>query len=308
MTTAAVQGEPMTLSSIADESGTFAIIAFDQRNTLRRMFTAVGIEATDQDMRDVKVEVTKALTPDATGILLDPQLGVGAVMGAGALDSSCGLLIAAEPTDRGDFDGEPRSYRMPEQNAAWVKSLGGDAVKILVMMNPQREVRPGEPDITAETVGVVQSIVDDCREQGIPSVIENLIFAPRGVDQLTPEQRERAIISSAELLTATKPDILKLEYPGSAQGCRKLSGVLTVPWAVLSAGVDFDVFEDVIRVSCDDGGASGFIAGRSVWKEAVGLNPGERATFLSETARPRLIKLREAIAGRATPWQNGGKQ
>jgi tagatose-1,6-bisphosphate aldolase len=272
------------------------------------MFTAVGIEATDQDMRDVKVEVTKALTPDATGILLDPQLGVGAVMGAGALDSSCGLLIAAEPTDRGDFDGEPRSYRMPEQNAAWVKSLGGDAVKILVMMNPQREVRPGEPDITAETVGVVQSIVDDCREQGIPSVIENLIFAPRGVDQLTPAQRERAIISSAELLTATKPDILKLEYPGSAQGCRKLSGVLTVPWAVLSAGVDFDVFEDVIKVSCDDGGASGFIAGRSVWKEAVGLNPGERATFLSETARPRLIKLREAIAGRATPWQNGGKQ
>ena len=33
MTTAAVQGEPLTLSSIADESGTFAIIAFDQRNT-----------------------------------------------------------------------------------------------------------------------------------------------------------------------------------------------------------------------------------------------------------------------------------
>ncbi len=307
MTTAALQGQSLSLSSIADESGLFAIIAFDQRNTLRRMFGAVGIEATDQNMRDVKVEVTRALTPDASGILLDPSLGVGAVLDAGALDSSCGLLIAAEPTDRGDFDGEPRSYRIPEQNAAWVKSLGGDAVKVLVMMNPQREVRPGEPDITAETVELVANIVDDCREQGIPSVIENLVFAPRGVDKLTPEQRERAIISSAELLTATKPDLLKLEYPGSAEGCRRLSQVLTVPWAVLSAGVDFDVFEEVIKVSCDDGGASGFIAGRSVWKEAVGLNPNERTTFLVETARPRLIKLREAIAGRATPWQNGGK-
>ncbi len=307
MTTAALQGQSLSLSSIADESGLFAIIAFDQRNTLRRMFGAVGIEATDQNMRDVKVEVTRALTPDASGILLDPSLGVGAVLDAGALDSSCGLLIAAEPTDRGDFDGEPRSYRIPEQNAAWVKSLGGDAVKVLVMMNPQREVRPGEPDITAETIELVANIVDDCREQGIPSVIENLVFAPRGVDKLTPEQRERAIISSAELLTATKPDLLKLEYPGSAEGCRRLSQVLTVPWAVLSAGVDFDVFEEVIKVSCDDGGASGFIAGRSVWKEAVGLNPNERTTFLVETARPRLIKLREAIAGRATPWQNGGK-
>ncbi len=307
MTTAALQGQSLSLSSIADESGLFAIIAFDQRNTLRRMFGAVGIEATDQNMRDVKVEVTRALTPDASGILLDPSLGVGAVLDAGALDSSCGLLIAAEPTDRGDFDGEPRSYRIPEQNAAWVKSLGGDAVKVLVMMNPQREVRPGEPDITAETVELVANIVDDCREQGIPSVIENLVFAPRGVDKLTPEQRERAIISSAELLTATQPDLLKLEYPGSAEGCRRLSQVLSVPWAVLSAGVDFDVFEEVIKVSCDDGGASGFIAGRSVWKEAVGLNPNERTTFLVETARPRLIQLREAIAGRATPWQNGGK-
>ena len=307
MTMAAEQGQPTTLASIADEDGTFAIIAFDQRNTLRRMFSAVGIEATDQDMRDVKVEVTRALTPDATGILLDPQLGVGAVMDAGALDPSCGLLIAAEPTDRGDFEGEPRSYRIPEQNAAWVKSMGGDAVKVLVMMNPQREVRAGEPDITLETVALVQSIVDDCREQGIPSVIENLIFAPRGVESLTPEQRERAIVSSAELLTATKPDLLKLEYPGSPEGCKRLSEVLTVPWAVLSAGVDFDVFEDVIKVSCDDGGAAGFIAGRSVWKEAVGLNQTERAAFLSETARPRLLKLREAIAGRATPWQNGGR-
>lgn len=307
MTMAAAQGQAISLSKISDDNGTFAIIAFDQRNTLRRMFAAVGIEATDQDMRDVKVEVTRALTPDATGILLDPQLGVGAVMEAGALDPSCGLLIASEPTDRGDFDGEPRSYSIPEQNAAWVKSMGGDAVKVLVMMNPQREVRAGEPDITLETVALVQSIVDDCRAQGIPSVIENLIFAPRGLESLTPEQRERAIISSAELLTATKPDLLKLEYPGSPEGCRRLSDVLTVPWAVLSAGVDFDVFEDVIKVSCDDGGASGFIAGRSVWKEAVGLNPQERATFLTETARPRLLKLREAIAGRATPWQEGGR-
>ncbi len=307
MTMAAEQGQPTTLASIADEDGTFAIIAFDQRNTLRRMFSAVGIEATDQDMRDVKVEVTRALTPDATGILLDPQLGVGAVMDAGALNPSCGLLIAAEPTDRGDFEGEPRSYRIPEQDAAWVKSMGGHAVKVLVMMNPQREVRTGEPDITAETVDLVNAIVEDCRAQGIPSVIENLIFSPRGVETLSAAERERAIITSAELLTAVKPDLLKLEYPGSPEGCKRLSDVLTVPWAVLSAGVDFDVFEDVIKISCDAGGASGFIAGRSVWKEAVGLNQTERATFLSETARPRLLKLREAIAGRATPWQNGGR-
>lgn len=295
-----------SLSDIAGDDGTFAIIAFDQRNTLRRMFASVGIEATDDQMREIKIEVTRALSPHASGILLDPQLGVGAVIDAGALDPSCGLLIAAEPTDRGDFDGEPRSYFIPGQDAAWVKSMGGHADKYLVMMNPQREIRSGEPDTTAETLELVKSIVEDCRNQGIPSVIENLVYAPRGLEKLSPVQREEAIISSAEMLSELKPDLLKLEYPGSAEACRRLAAVLTVPWAVLSAGVDFDVFEEVIKISCDEGGASGFIAGRSVWKEAVGMPSAERDIFLKDTAVPRLHQLRAAIDGRATPWQRGG--
>lgn len=297
----------ISLSSIADDAGNFAIIAFDQRATLRRMFAAVGIEATDDQMREVKIEVTRALTPNASGILLDPQLGVGAVMGAKALAPGCGLLIAAEPTDRGDFEGEPRTYQVPGQDAAWVKSMGGDAVKYLVMMNPQREVRAGEPDTTAETVELTRSIIEDCRAQGIPSVIENLVYAPRGVEKLSPAQREEAIISSAELLNDLKPDLLKLEYPGSPEACRRLASVLTVPWAVLSAGVDFDKFKEVIEISCGDGGASGFIAGRSVWKEAVGMEPAARDTFLREVAIPRLEVLRSSIAGRAQSWQSATK-
>lgn len=302
MSAAAVHGSDITLASIADEAGNFSIVAMDQRNTLRRMFASHGIEATQQDMEQAKIDVASALTADASGILLDPQLGVGAVLSAGALTPGCGLLIAAEPTDRGDYNGEPRPYRLEEQDASWVKGLGGQAVKFLVMMNPQRPIAPGTPDITAETVALVQAIVDDCRAAGIPSVIENLIYAPPGTDKLTPAQREEAIISSAELLTATNPDLLKLEYPGSAEGCRKLAGVLTVPWAVLSAGVDFDVFTDVLRISCDEGGASGFIAGRAVWKEAIGMTGSDRHTFMNEVARPRLIACREAIAGRAVPW------
>lgn len=291
------------LDAIADEAGNFAIVAMDQRNTLRRMFASHGIEASDDDMRKAKIDVAGALTQDATAILLDPQLGVAAVQNAGALASGCGLLIAAEPTDRGDYNGEPRPYLIPEQNAAWVKEMGGQAVKFLVMMNPQRPIKAGEPDLTAETVELVQRIVDDCRAVGIPSVIENLIYAPPGADALSPDQRAEAIITSAELLNSTKPDLLKLEYPGSAEACRRLSSVLTVPWAVLSAGVDFDVFSDVIRISCDEGGASGFIAGRSVWKEAIGLPAGpERDSFMNDIARPRLVALRESIAGRARPW------
>jgi len=83
---------------------------------------------------------------------------------------------------------------------------------------------------------------------------------------------------------------------------------VTVPWAVLSAGVDFDTFTEVLRISCDDGGASGFIAGRALWKETIGMAPTERGIFLREVARPRLVACREAIAGRARPWFTVGSR
>jgi tagatose 1,6-diphosphate aldolase/sulfofructosephosphate aldolase len=71
---------------------------------------------------------------------------------------------------------------------------------------------------------------------------------------------------------------------------------------VLSAGVPFEQFTDVLQVAFDEGGASGFIAGRSVWKESIGLAGAERDRFLTDVARPRLHRLVEVASTRATPW------
>jgi hypothetical protein len=50
-------------SSMSSKDGVFAIIAMDQRNTLRRMFKAVDIDASAEDIRAVKADVARALTP-----------------------------------------------------------------------------------------------------------------------------------------------------------------------------------------------------------------------------------------------------
>ncbi len=71
---------------------------------------------------------------------------------------------------------------------------------------------------------------------------------------------------------------------------------------MLSAGVAFDEFAQVLRVSCDEGGASGFIAGRSVWKEAVGMGREQQQAFLASEGLRRLEGLVQAIDGRARPW------
>jgi tagatose 1,6-diphosphate aldolase/sulfofructosephosphate aldolase len=291
-----------TLDAISGEDGVLAIIAMDQRNTLRRMFAAVGIQATDEDLRQSKTDVARALSPAASGILFDPTYGVPAVMESGALDRGCGLLVASEPSQRGAHNGEPRTHRDPTLDARWVRDLGGDANKFLAQLRADRPApRDGEPDLAAECLEAVRQVVDDCRAVGIPSVIENLVYPLPGED-LTGKRREDAIVEAARALNELDIDLLKLEYPGSPEGCRRLASVLNRPWAVLSAGVPFEAFTDVLRVSFDDGGACGFIAGRSVWRESLPLTGAERRAFLDTVARPRLDTLRAVAADRARPW------
>jgi tagatose-1,6-bisphosphate aldolase len=293
------------LASIARPDGTLAIVAMDQRNTLRRMLTAVGRPTEPDELRAFKVDVIRALSPSASGVLLDPEFGVPAVREANALAEGCATLVAVEPAERDVWEGEPRARRDPERNAAWVTGMGGDAVKLLVQMRPDRPRRAGEPDLVAEVVDVVRAVVADCAAEGVPSVVETLLYALPGEDPLTPRRRGELIAESARILTEVGPDLLKLEYPGDAEACRAVADAVTVPWAVLSAGMPFDAFLDAVVTSCDEGGACGFIAGRVYWREAVALAGDERTHFLDTTGRARLQESLEVMSGRAQAWNAG---
>jgi tagatose-1,6-bisphosphate aldolase len=297
-----------TLADIASDDGVFAIIAMDQRNTLRRMFKALDIDASDHDLRAAKADVARALTPAATGILLDPTYGVPAVTETQALAPDCGLLVAAEPSIRESYNGEPRTHRDPELNARWVAAQGGDAVKFLVQLRADRpNPKIGEPDLVREVLDVCREIIADCKSTGLPAVIENLVYELPG-EQLSGKARENAIIEAARALDELDIDLLKLEYPGSPAACRRLADALHRPWAVLSAGVPFEQFSDVIKIAFDEGGASGFIAGRSIWREALPLSGVERQRFLDTVARPRLDDLVTVANQRAHPWTEAATQ
>ncbi len=315
-----------TLDDIAGGGRVFSIIAMDQRNTLRRMFAAAGHDASDDDLRTAKADVARVLTPAASGLLSDPTYGVPAITRAQALAPGCGLLVAAEPAERHTYQGEPRTHRDPALNAQWVLDQGGDALKFFLQLRADRNRPAGTPDLVAEAMEVVQEIIDDCRATGVPVVIENLIYALPGEgagekpgkgpgekpgkgpgekpgEDLSAQTREDAIIEAARALDDLDIDLLKLEYPGSPEGCRRLAKILTKPWAVLSAGVPFDQFTDIIQIAADEGGASGFIAGRSVWREVVSLAGRDREEFLTTVARPRLDRLVEVASRYARPWR-----
>jgi tagatose-1,6-bisphosphate aldolase len=175
-------------------------------------------------------------------------------------------------------------------------------VKFFVQMRVDRTVNPGQPDLIAEVLQVVREVIADCRAAGVPSVIENLIYPIPGEAPVDQSAKAEQIIGAAALLNDLGPDLLKLEYPGSPAACRRLASTLTVPWAVLSAGVAFDEFTNVLRVSCDDGGASGFIAGRAIWKDTVGMDRPSRQAYLADEGKRRLEGCLQAIDGRARPY------
>ena len=290
------------LATMSHADGTLAIVAMDQRNTLRRMLTDHGRPTDDRTLGAFKVDVVEALSPYASAVLLDPEYGVPAVRQANVIAEGCGMLVAVEPPDRDSWQGEPRARRDPGRTAAWVTGMGGDAVKLLVQMRPDRARRDGAPDLVAEVVSVVSAVVADAAAAGVPSIVETVLYKLPGEEAIPPGERGALIAESARILSETRPDLLKLEYPGDAPGCRAVADAVSVPWALLSAGMPFEKFLDAVVLACEEGGACGFIAGRVFWNEAVALEGPTRKAFLASTSRARLEQSIEAISGRAQPW------
>jgi tagatose-1,6-bisphosphate aldolase len=290
------------LDAIADSAGRLAVLAMDQRATLRRMLTGAGKPAEDGDLEQFKVDVIGALSPLASAVLTDVEYGVGPVRRAGALAAGCGLLIAAEPAEKQKFNGEYLTTADPAQGAAWVKANGGDALKFLVYWNPERPAVEGEPDLAQVALDVVGGIVADCAEQGIPSIIEPLVsFAPDV--KPTQTEKEASVVTSAVRLAPLGMSLLKLEWPGSPEGCAEITKNLgSVPWALLSAGVAYEDFLERVEIALDNG-ACGVIAGRAIWGEAVDYVGDERRIWLADVAVPRMRGLVEVLAAHGRSWR-----
>jgi tagatose 1,6-diphosphate aldolase len=163
--------------------------------------------------------------------------------------------------------------------------MGGTAAKLLVRIRADRE------DGDGQNARIVRQVADDCAAHDLLAVVEGLVF--RLVDETEEEYRRRRpdlIRDCAVLLEACGARYLKLEYPGSEAACRTITDAVRVPWALLSAGVDHATFTGQLRAA-RAGGASGFIAGRSIWKDAVSLPAAERDAFLGGEARRRLEEL-----------------
>jgi tagatose 1,6-diphosphate aldolase len=94
--------------------------------------------------------------------------------------------------------------------------------------------------------------------------------------------------------------VLKIPYPGSAEACAAITRLACdMPWAVLSAGADHATFLRQVETAMANG-ASGVIAGRSLWKDCISLDRAVTRERLETVAVPRLREIQAVIARHRT--------
>ncbi|MBL8132629.1 MAG: tagatose 1,6-diphosphate aldolase [Anaerolineae bacterium] len=281
----------------------FAILAFDQRGTYRKMLP----EGTSYERAaEVKAEIVAALSVKASAVLLDNEYGLASAL---TMSRSSGLLMSLE---KSGYSGDATYRRiefLPDWNVGDIRAMGASAVKLLAYYHP------GTGALAEEIEGIIAGVIRDSHAQGLPVFLEPLCYsldaAVSKESAAFAELRPPVVIETARRLGALGPDVLKMEFPYDAAyhhnhdewraACEAISAASDVPWVLLSAGVDFATFADQARIACQ-AGASGWLAGRAIWKEAVTMSDADRARFLQTTALDRMQRLVEVSQQYGRPW------
>src|SRR2546426_1824921 len=149
-------GKLRGLEQMSEDTGRFTMIAMDQRGSLQKMLHPENPKAaTHAEMEAVKLGVTEALAPHASGYLLDPEYGLAAAINRFALPGRTGLLVALEQSGYEKKGNWRLTTLLDGWSVAKVKRLGASAAKLLLFFNPN-----APHDVVDPHVKVVPSDTD----------------------------------------------------------------------------------------------------------------------------------------------------
>jgi sulfofructosephosphate aldolase len=284
----------VTLDALARESGTFLMVAMDQRESLRTMLAAHHPQVEDERLVRFKLAVARELGSYASGFLIDRHYGYEEVVRERLLPPSCGLILAADALDQPPGGIVEETELDEGVDAAAAVRNGVVALKLLVIWRDD-ERRP-------HRLETARRFVELARSHGLLSVLEPVVRGPEGFD------REEAIVTAAAELGAVGCDLYKCEVPTHGAGeaeeitawSRRIDDVVPCPWVVLSQGVEPARYPAAVEAACK-GGASGMLAGRAVWTATLAAD--DPSELLRENSVPRLRELAGIVDAHGRPWR-----
>lgn len=299
-------GKYRHLEECSTTDGHFMMLAIDHRLNLRASLDQKrGRAVTDEEFIAFKEAIIRHLAPYASAVLTDPQFGIGPGIQAGWLPADKGFLSPLEETDY-TIHPMQRGFRMLENwGVEKIKRMGASGIKLLLYYHPQATNAQSQMDVVVQTI-------EASREYDIPLYLEPIAFAPDGAAHLPATELTDVVIESARIFSELGADVLKCEFPVNVKEIpneadwevplANLNQAIDVPWALLSAGVSYDVFKRQAQASCR-AGASGVIVGRAVWAEAVDYQGDALENFLATTGAERMQELSAIVAEHAHSWK-----
>jgi sulfofructosephosphate aldolase len=273
--------------------GGFAMLALDQRESLRDMFVRAGYAPVvgDDALRRFKQQGVEILSPHASGVLLDRPLAVTEERPDG-IAPGCGLILAADVLHHAPGGHIDFTSLDPLVTPEFIDRVGAVAIKLLVIWRVGRDV--------GKRADLVSAFIDVARLAGVASLVEGIVRPEGDEPWASAQQRDDAIIGAAAEFASFRPTIYKAEVPGYSEGdlsrvyreSVRMSQVLGGPWVVLSNGVRQADFAEAVRLACK-GGAHGFLAGRAVWSDVIGEQ--DQASALRTRSARRLDQMVEIV-------------
>jgi tagatose 1,6-diphosphate aldolase len=299
-------GKMRSLQRVVSSDGFFLICALDHLSDFQMLLDPDPKNVDYARTVDSKLNLIRAIAGKVSAFLLDPRFALAQVIAARALPASVGIMSSIE--DQGYYGS---TFRMTKLRAGWstrkIKLIGADVCKLLWFFRPDSG--------TAEFQrSLLKRLVAECAALSLPLVVEPIWYAFPDEDPTKPEWKARrieGIIESAHEANSYGVDMLKIEFPGETgtdkvesdalEACQRLNAGINVPWVILSAGVSYSIFKKQVEISCK-GGASGYLAGRSIWRDAVSTHDlNAKDTAIAE-AMARLTELNEITRTHGRPY------
>jgi sulfofructosephosphate aldolase len=287
------------MAAISTPAGRMLIVAADQRNGMKAVMTDApdgpGSVTPDQ-LADAKSDLVRYLGNHAPAILLDPEVALPRVVDDATLARDTALVVGMDASGFETVDGLRYTRYVDGMTARRARELGGDVAKMLFYLRPDRQ------GADSRVGDEIRDLAKACEEEGLLLIVEVLTYR---LEDESEEDYQAAfpqlVADAARIAVACGAKVLKLPYPGSAEGSAAVTAAASgVPWAVLSAGVDHATFIRQVETAVANG-ARGAMAGRSLWKDSLAVSPEARKDLLTSRALPRLRELAAVVDGGSVP-------
>jgi len=314
-------GKFWSFRRLSDENGRFKMVAIDQRPPIMNLIRSkTGVATVEYGVvADIKEMLTRNLASECSAVLLDPIWGYSRSIPH--VPPAKGLLLTIEDHEFIEEPGGRRSRLIRGWDAAKVKRIGADGVKLLVWYRPD-----ADPRVRQHQQAIVESVGRACVVHDICFLLELLVYPLPGEEGQTKDYTEHSAKHPERVIESVRTfadprfavDIFKVESPipashvpppGSqgSDSCQhwfdELGRAASRPWVMLSAGADMEAFRHVLTYAFR-AGASGYLAGRAIWGAAVDkfpdLDSADRLLKTESIAYLREInRLTDALA---QPW------